>query len=155
MSSCFGLRKSKDDEREPLLPVYNDDTILQREVHQKLHSYQMIKALTEGYMPSNEQLITNVRTLLASDILNPNTADLSDSGRRLAKYSKEWLRDFIELLSHKNSEDQIQDFIWALTQSRVHVDVQDLANRAYKAQSKAKTSAGEFLGPDFYALGMY
>lgn len=142
MSSCFGFRKSKADDTEPLLPQYRDDTILQRELHQKLHSYQMIRALADGYMPSNEQLIINLRSLLSSDVLNPNNSDLSDSGRRLVKFSKLWLKDFIELLHNKNSEDQIQDFIWSLTQSRVHVDVEDLANRAYKAQSKAKSAAG-------------
>ncbi|THY76997.1 hypothetical protein D6C86_02211 [Aureobasidium pullulans] len=141
MSSCLGFRKSKSDDTEPLLPQYRDDTILQRELHQKLHSYQMIRALADGYMPSNEQLIINLRSLLSSDILNPNDPNLSDSGRRLAKFSKQWLKDFIELLVHKNSEDQIQDFIWSLTQSRVRVDVQDLAHRASKAQSKAKTAA--------------
>ncbi|KAG9988296.1 hypothetical protein KCU78_g20223, partial [Aureobasidium melanogenum] len=141
MSSCFGFRKSKSDDTQPLLPQYRDDTILQRELHQKLHSYQMIRALADGYMPSNEQLVVNLRSLLSSDVLNPTDPNLSDSGRRLAKFTKQWLKDFIELLIHKNSEDQIQDFIWSLTQSRVHVDVEDLAQRAYKAQSKAKTAA--------------
>ncbi|KAG9715073.1 hypothetical protein KCU98_g20094, partial [Aureobasidium melanogenum] len=141
MSSCFGFRKSKSDDTQPLLPQYRDDTILQRELHQKLHSYQMIRALADGYMPSNEQLVVNLRSLLSSDVLNPTDPNLSDSGRRLAKFTKQWLKDFIELLVHKNSEDQIQDFIWSLTQSRVHVDVEDLAQRAYKAQSKAKTAA--------------
>jgi len=141
MSSCFGFRKSKSDETEPLLPVYRDDTILQRELHQKLHSYQMVRAIKDGYMPSNEQLVINLRTLLSSDVLNPSDPNLSDSGRRLAKFSKLWLKDFIELLVHKNSEDQIQDFLWSLSHSKVHVDVEDLAQRAYKAKSKAKTAA--------------
>ena len=101
------------------------------------------KSKSDDTEPSNEQLIINLRSLLSSDILNPNDPNLSDSGRRLAKFSKQWLKDFIELLVHKNSEDQIQDFIWSLTQSRVRVDVQDLAHRASKAQSKAKTAAGE------------
>lgn len=144
MSSCFGFRKSKADEREPLLPQYRDDTVLQRELHQKLHSYQMIRALANGYMPSNEQLIINLRSLLSSDVLNPTDTDLSDSGRRLVKYSKQWIKDFIALLQNKNSQDQIQDFIWSLTQSRVSVDFEDLANRAYSAQSKAKTAAGGY-----------
>lgn len=142
MSSCLGFRKSKSDDTQPLLPQYRDDTVLQRELHQKLHSYQMIRALADGYMPSNEQLVINLRSLLSSDVLNPTDPNLSDSGRRLAKFTKQWLKDFIELLVHKNSEDQIQDFIWSLTQSRVHVDVEDLAQRAYQAQSKAKTAAG-------------
>jgi hypothetical protein len=142
MSSCFGFRKSRADDQQPLLPQYRDDTSLQRELHQKLHSYQMIRALGKGFMPSNEQLIVNLRTLLAADILNPNNPDLSDSGRLLVKYTKQWLHQFIDLLHHKNGEDQIQDFIWYLSKARISVDVDDIAHRAAKAKKKAETAAG-------------
>ncbi|TKA75520.1 hypothetical protein B0A49_02819 [Cryomyces minteri] len=141
MSSCFGFRKSRADDREPLLPQYRDDTAMQRELHQKLHSYQMLRALTKGFMPSTEQLIINLRTLTAADILNPAGPELSDSGRLLIKYTKQWLQQFMDLLQHKNSEDQIQDFIWFLSKSRISVDVEDLANRASKAKAKADTAA--------------
>lgn len=141
MSSCFGFRKSRADDRQPLLPQYHDDTSLQRQLHQKLHSYQMIRALSKGYMPSNEQVIINLRTLLSADILNPDNPDLSDSGRLLVKYIKQWLQEFIEFLQHKNSEDQIQDFIWFLSKSKVSVDVDDIASRASKAKVKADTAA--------------
>ncbi|GAB7352639.1 hypothetical protein MBLNU459_g3009t1 [Dothideomycetes sp. NU459] len=141
MSSCFGFRKSKADDREPLLPQYQDDTTLQRELHQKLHSYQMIRALANGYMPSNEQLIVNLRSLLSADILNPQHVDLSDSGRLLVRNTKLWLQHFIELLQNKNAQDQIQDFMWYLSKSRVSVDVDDIANRAAKAKSKADSAA--------------
>src|SRR5690349_9263576 len=114
MSSCFPSWKRRSSETAPLLPQYNDDTTLQRRVHQKLQSYQMIRALVEGYMPSTEQLIINLRTLLASDVLNPQPQGLSDSSRLLIKYSKQWLYDFIELLRKKNDQDQIQDFLWFL-----------------------------------------
>src|ERR1700743_504625 len=102
MSSCCGFRKSRAADRQPLLPQYHDDTALQRQVHQKLHSYQMYRALSKGFMPSNEQIIINLRTLTAADILNPDNPDLSDSGRLLVKYTKQWLREFMELLQHKN-----------------------------------------------------
>ncbi|KAL1311023.1 hypothetical protein AAFC00_001241 [Neodothiora populina] len=141
MSSCFGFRKSKGDDREPLLPQYRHDTTLQRELHQKLHSYQMIRAISDGYMPSNEQLIINLRSLLSADILNPQNQELSDSGRLLIKHTKRWLQDFIELLNNKNSEDQIQDFLWYLSKSRISVDVDDIAHRAVKAKSKADSAA--------------
>ena len=99
MSSCFGWRKSRaaDEENAPLLPQYRDETELQRELHQKLHSYQMIRALGMGYMPSNEQVIINLRTLLAADILNPDNPDLSDSGRLLIRNTKQWLNQFMQL----------------------------------------------------------
>ena len=88
MSSCFGFRKSRSDDHEPLLPQYRDDTILQRELHQKLHTYQMVRAFGSGSMPSTEQTIVHLRTLLASDLLNPRDPNISDSGRLLAKYTK-------------------------------------------------------------------
>lgn len=142
MSSCFGWRKKKGEDTEALLPEYNDDTALQRALHQKMHSYQMIRALSKGYMPSTEQLIINLRTLLASDVLNPENPDLSDSGRRLVKYSKQWLMQFIELLRNKIDRDQIQDFIWFLSKSKISLDTEDLANTASKAKARADASAG-------------
>ena len=144
MSSCFGFRKSRDDDQRPLLPQYRDDTVLQREVHQKLHSYQMVRALTKGFMPSNEQVVINLRSLLAADILNPDNPDLSDSGRLLVRYSKRWLHEFIETLGNKNSEDQIQDFLWYLSKARLSVDVNDIAHRATKSKAKADITAGTY-----------
>jgi len=143
MSSCFGWRKSRaaDEENAPLLPQYRDETALQRELHQKLHSYQMIRALGMGYMPSNEQVIINLRTLLAADILNPDNPDLSDSGRLLIRNTKQWLNQFMQLLQHKNSEDHIQDFLWYLSKARISVDVDDIAQRATRAKKKADTAA--------------
>jgi len=140
MSSCFGSRK-KDADRQPLLPVYKDDTSLQRTVHQKLHSYQMIRALSKGFMPSTEQTIVNLRTLLASDVLNPDPAGLSDSGRRLSALLKQWVQEFIELLRNKNDGDQIQDFIWFMLHSRIEVDTGDLIATATNTRARADASA--------------
>ncbi|OTA61512.1 hypothetical protein K449DRAFT_382905 [Hypoxylon sp. EC38] len=142
LSSCFGLRKkSSDPEREPLLPQYEQDTHLQRELYRKLHSYQMLRALTKGYMPSTEQTIVNLRTILASDILNPENPDLSNSGRRLVRLTKLWLQQFITLLQHKNDKDQLQDLIWFLSKSQISVDVDDLAWRAKKTKTRADITA--------------
>jgi len=140
MSSCFGSRK-KDGDRQPLLPVYQDDTSLQRTVHQKLHSYQMIRALSKGFMPSTEQTIVNLRTLLSSDVLNPDPSGLSDSGRRLSKLSKQWLQEFIDLLRNKNDGDQIQDFIWFMLHARMEVDTGDLIATATNTRARADASA--------------
>ncbi|KAF2102217.1 hypothetical protein NA57DRAFT_54139 [Rhizodiscina lignyota] len=141
MSSCFGFRKSRQDDTAPLLPKYRDDTALQVELHKKLHTYQMIRALGKGFMPSNEQLIVNLRTVVAADVLNPDNPDLSDSGRLLVKYTKQWLTHFMELLQHKNYDDEVQDFIWFLTKSRISIDTEDIAKRASKAKAKADTVA--------------
>ncbi|WYZ40003.1 hypothetical protein EsH8_IV_000344 [Colletotrichum jinshuiense] len=143
MLSCFGFgRPSREErEREPLLPRYNDDTALQQRLHEKLHTYQMLRAIGKGYMPSNEQLIVNLRTLLSADVLNPDTPDLSDSGRALVLNVKLLIKQLIELLLHKNDKDQIQDFIWYLTKARLSVDAYDIGARASKAKARADTVA--------------
>ena len=105
----------------------------------------MLRALSKGFMPSNEQTIVNLRTLLSADILNPDsTTELSDSGQALVHYTKQLITQFIELLQHKNSNDQIQDFIWYLARARVSVDMEDIVERASKARVKADTAAGAF-----------
>ncbi|KAK3325145.1 bactericidal permeability-increasing protein [Apodospora peruviana] len=139
-SSCFGSRR-RSDEEEPLLAQYDDDTSLQRQLHQKLHTYQMLRALSQGFMPSNEQTIVNLRTLVGSAFLNPDNAQLSDSGRALIHYTKQWIKQFIQLLEHKNSKDQIQDFMWYLSKARVSIDMEDIAERASTAKAKADTAA--------------
>ena len=105
----------------------------------------MIRALGKGFMPSNEQVIINLRTLLAADILNPDNPELSDSGRLLVKFTKQWLHQFIDLLQNKNSQDQIQDFLWYLSKARVEVDVADIARSATRSRAKADTFAGTFV----------
>lgn len=140
LSSCFGCGKDRDEDQQPLLPQYEQDTHLQRQLYRKLHTYQMLRALTKGYMPSTEQTIINLRTLLASDVLNPDNPDLSDSGRRLARLTKQWLHQFISLLKNKNDRDQLQDLIWFLAKSRVSVDLEDLQRQARKSKVKADTA---------------
>jgi hypothetical protein len=94
-------------------------------------------------MPSNEQVIINLRSVLSADILNPDNPELSDSGRLLVKFTKQWLHQFIDLLQHKNSQDQIQDFVWYLTKARISVDVQDIARRTTRSKAKADATAGK------------
>lgn len=141
LASCCGFDRKSDHDTEPLLPRYEDDTALQRRLHQKLHTYQMLRALKKGSMPSTEQTIINLRTLLASDILNPNNQDLSGAGRQLIRNCRNWLKVFIELLRRKNDKDQIQDFIWYLTKSRVSIDVNDISHQASKVQARANARA--------------
>jgi Family of unknown function (DUF5923) len=102
----------------------------------------MLLALSKGFMPSTEQTIINLRTLLSSDVLNPATPGLSESGRKLVKYSKKWLQDFIDLLKEKNDGDKLQDFIWLIINARMEVDTSDLMNTAAHARAKADAWAG-------------
>ena len=144
MSSCcgYGRRGKRQDDEEALLAEYDDETVLQRRVHQKMHSYQMLRALAAGYMPSNEQLIVNLRSLLASDVLNPAEPELSEDGRRLVKECKRWLQDFMRLLKDKNGEDEVQDFVWALSHARVQVNTHDVSQRVKTNRAKADATAG-------------
>lgn len=93
-------------------------------------------------MPSNEQVIINLRSLLSADILNPENPDLSDSGRLLVGFVKQWLHEFIDTLNHKNNKDQIQDFLWYLSKARISVDVNDIARRSTRSKAKADATAG-------------
>ncbi|GJN71759.1 hypothetical protein PLIIFM63780_005907 [Purpureocillium lilacinum] len=143
MLTWFGLVKShrRDGEREPLLPQYNDETAREARLHEKLHTYQMLRAMSQGYMPSNEQVVVQLRSLLSADILNPDTQELSSSGRALTSSTKLWLTQFIKVLQHKNSEDQIQDFIWYLSKARLDIDTRDLGVKAAASKAKADASA--------------
>ncbi|KAL9109030.1 MAG: hypothetical protein Q9227_006270 [Pyrenula ochraceoflavens] len=142
MSSCFGTRK-KDRDTEPLLPRYEDETDLQRKLHQKLHTYQMLRALYNGYMPTTEQTIINLRTLLAADALNPNKPELSNSGKRLLRYSRDIIRLFIEIIHKKNNRDQLQEFLWCLSKSRLSVNTDDISHQVSQLSIKADASAGK------------
>ncbi|KAJ5143192.1 uncharacterized protein N7515_001979 [Penicillium bovifimosum] len=128
-------------ETEPLLPRYEDDTSRQRRLHQKLHSYQMIRAISEGYMPTTEQTIANLRTLLASDVLNLQNQDIGSVGRQLVRDSRLWIQVFIEFLQEKNSQDQLQEFLWHLARSRVEVDSERVSRQAAHVKARADTKA--------------
>lgn len=144
MSFCFGLCGSDDDEleRQPLLPQYNEDTSRQTRLHEKLHTYQMLRAMSKGYMPSNKQVVIHLRALLCAAILNPSEqSSLSNSGRALIRTTRIWLHQFMDLLERKNSEDQIQDFIWYLSKTTLDVDLQDVKKNITKGKARADISA--------------
>ncbi|KIW92211.1 uncharacterized protein Z519_07195 [Cladophialophora bantiana CBS 173.52] len=141
LARCCGFGRKRGEDTDPLLPRYEDDTTRQRALHQKLHTYQMLRALSKGYMPSTEQTIVNLRTLLAADVLNPNNKELSESGRALIRNCRTWIKLFIEILKNKNNHDQIQDFIWYTTKSRIALDVDDISHSASKVKARADARA--------------
>ncbi|PHH72210.1 hypothetical protein CDD80_4688 [Ophiocordyceps camponoti-rufipedis] len=143
MFSCFscGLSRNRSPDTEPLLPQYNDETPRQTRVHEKLHTYQMVRALGNGYMPSNEQLIVQLRCLLAAEALNPHELGLSVDGRALIRSVKLWLAQLIELLRVKNSGDEVQDFVWHLVRAGSNIDVGHLGAAAAASKAKADASA--------------
>src|SRR5580692_1267286 len=102
--SCFGCAsRDDDDESSPLLPQAVDAG-LQPALRQKFHSYQMIRALRHGYLPSTEQLVVILRRLQAADLLDPDPA-LSEAGHALAREARQWLGALVQLLLRKNRED--------------------------------------------------
>lgn len=137
-------------ETEPLLPRYDDDTSRQRRLHQKIHTYQMLRAFSEGYMPSTEQTIANLRSLLAFDILSPRNFDIGSTGRQLVRDCRLWIQLFIEFLQTKNGNDQLQEFLWHLSHGRAIVHASELTQRASHSKAKADTKAGQchpFISP--------
>ncbi|CAK39127.1 uncharacterized protein An05g00900 [Aspergillus niger] len=143
-------------ETEPLLPRYREDTTLQRRLHQKLHTYQMIRALSDGYMPSTEQAIINLRTLLASDVLSPHTHDVGTVGRQIVRDCRLWIQVFIELLQEKNGDDKLQEFLWHLSRSRASIDPNKIQQRANQTKARADTKAGtDFRSFSVHAPGSY
>lgn len=146
MSSCLRGRKSRRGaDTQPLLSREEVYTQPQRYLHQKMHTHQMFRALSQGYMPSTEQAIANLRVLLASDLFNPPRADLSDSGRQLVRDCRLCLQIIIDLLREKNQQDQLQDLIWHLSRSRASLDTSELANQASQAKARADSKAGELV----------
>ena len=59
------------------------------------------------------------------------------------RQARTWLKLFIELLRKKNGEDQIQDFIWYLTKSRISLDVNDISHQASKVKARADAAASK------------
>lgn len=143
--SCFGLcgsDESDDLERQPLLPKYNDDTAREERLHEKLHTYQMLKAFSKCYLPSNKQAIVHLRTLLSAGILNPSDgAGLSTSGRALVRTIKVFIKQLITLLENKNSKNQLQDFVWYLRKANLDVDAGAVKDTIVKGKGKADAKA--------------
>lgn len=144
MSSCFGSRKPKHPETEPLLAQYGDNTTLQAQARSKLHTYQMLRALAKGYFPSTDQAIVQLRTLLSADVLNPTNTQLTADGRKFVRYMRKLITELIELLREKNGEDQLQDFLWCVGKARVSLDAQDLVQTVTNTKARADARAGEF-----------
>lgn len=140
------------DETEPLLPRYEDATSRQRRLHQKLHTYQMFRALSEGYMPSTEQTIVNLRTFLASDVLNLRNQDIGTVGRQVVRDARLWIQTFIDFLQSKNHEDQLQEFLWHLARSRLSLDGSQVSQQAAHVKARADTKAGGSWAPFLAAL---
>ncbi|EEQ83388.1 uncharacterized protein BDCG_00193 [Blastomyces dermatitidis ER-3] len=143
-SSCCKSRKATSGETQPLLPQnhdYDEDTALQRQLHEKLRTYQMLKAVRSGYMPSTAQVVSHLHVLLVSSLLNPEPLAIGNTSRGLIKDVKLCISLLINLLQEKNGDDQLQNAIWQLSKSTVEVDTASLASRGAVAKAQANTTA--------------
>ncbi|PGH06692.1 hypothetical protein AJ79_06476 [Helicocarpus griseus UAMH5409] len=141
-SSCCKSRKPSSGETQPLLPQHDDDdTVLQQQMREKLRSYEMMKALSSGFMPSTDQVILNLRALLSSSLFNPDDLAVGNTTRQLTRDVKFCIRLLIDLLREKNGDDQLQEAIWQLSKSSVSLDTANLASRGSLAKSKADAAA--------------
>lgn len=84
---------------------------------------------------------------MSVDLLNPTNAQLSADGRRLVRHMRRLIEELIEFLRDKNSEDQIQEFLWCVTRAQIRLDVGDMMQRAERAKAGADVGVGGFPSP--------
>lgn len=141
MTSFLRGERGDEREREPLLPRHHQDTQRQASVEDKLRSFQIIKALSDGYMPSNKQLLAHFRR--TTEVLRTVPADTSSTGKELIRQFREHLKHLIAFLENKNNADQIQDFLWYITKARLSIDTEHLEQRAQEIQPRANIATGK------------
>lgn len=91
--------------REPMVAKRNDSSRVAKEsnVRQKLRTYEAIIALSEGYMPTTEQMTAWARyALRASGVLDSRNRRLSPQGRGFVRDIRAWVEAVIELGLSKN-----------------------------------------------------
>ncbi|EFR05002.1 hypothetical protein MGYG_08005 [Nannizzia gypsea CBS 118893] len=141
MLSCCRARKDATGEREPLLAASEAETDLQRKVKEKFRQYEMLRALSAGYMPTTEQAAALLRLVLVSDVLNPDNPMLSPRAGSIAKDCRAWTRIFIALLREKNGGDQLQEIISQLTHSDASINTAHITSVVSKSKARADTIA--------------
>lgn len=133
------------DENTPLLPDVGptSETSLQRNVHQKLHTYLILKALSQGYLPSTIQACAHLRQLLSADVLNPTNTALTPSGRKLVRDVRRLIQSIITLIETKNRNDEVQEFLWCTSRARAGFDGAEIMDAVSEAgQAGTGVNAG-------------
>lgn len=113
---------------QPLLPKTQPQPKLspqevskRQEIRTKLRTYEIILALSNGYLPTTKQFTGCLRWLLRSGILEPRNRRLSVRGRNAIRDLRAWIEAIAEEAECKNGNDEIQQFIWE--SSQVDIDV--------------------------------
>ena len=122
-------------ETQPLLPKTQPQPKLspqevskRREIRTKLRSYEIILALSNGYFPATKQFTEHLHWLLRSGILEPRNRRLSVRGRNAIRDLRAWIEAIAEEAENKNGNDEIQQFIWELSQADVDVGTNPLGD---------------------------
>lgn len=130
-----------DMEREPLLEQM-DATERQAQFRAKMQMFEELKAMSQEYMPSTEQVVRHLKASLESPLVNQgDNGQLSKSSRALSRTFGLWLKQWIVLLESKNAQDQIQDLVWYLSKADLELDVDGIADDVADATSSAKNTA--------------
>lgn len=97
-----------------------------------------VGAAKAGKLPTTDQIVSAVRKILNSSLLQPEIGSviagkagggkLSKRGKDVVVKSRKVLEALARLVLEKNNEDQIQNFIWQASQADVDVDVDGEVN---------------------------
>lgn len=115
-------------DRQPLLPKTQpqpkpspQEVTKRREIRAKLRTYEILIALSNGYFPTTKQFTGHLHWLLRSGILEPRNRRLSVKGRNAIRDLRAWIEAVAEEAEYKNGSDEIQQFVWELSQADVDV----------------------------------
>jgi hypothetical protein len=113
-------------DRQPLLPKTQpkpspQEVSKKREIRAKLRTYEIILALSNGYFPTTKQFTGHLHWLLRSGILEPRNRRLSVRGRNAIRDLRAWIEAVAEEAEYKNGGNEVQQFVWELTQADVDV----------------------------------
>ena len=116
-------------DRQPLLPktqpsapkLSPQEVTKRREIRAKLRTYEIILGLSNGYFPTTNQFTGHLKWVLRSGILEPRNRRLSVRGRNAIRDLRAWIEAVAEEAEYKNGSNEIQEFVWELSQADVDV----------------------------------
>ena len=112
---------------QPSAPKLSPQEVTKRhEIRAKLRTYEIILALSNGYFPTTKQFTGHLHWLLRSGILEPRNRRLSVRGRNAIRDVRAWIEAVAEEAEYKNGNNEIQEFVWELSQADVDVGTQSL-----------------------------
>jgi hypothetical protein len=126
--------------REPLIARENDEVSRKKEeaLRRKLHTYEIILALKQGYMPDTQQLAAWGRYILRSSALDSRNRRLSPQGRQFIRHVRAWIEALIDLLMCKNYDDKIQEFIYHTSHVNLMAKIPDVGGATSGAGQDAR-----------------